>query len=382
MSVAQKAIDPSRFAVRDGEKTSAGGTGVPATRRAPRGGGSKRLKNVTLFSRQLAMLVRTGTPLADALGAMERQLPAGPWRSVVEDLHRDVEAGSTLAGAMERHPGYFDSVCRSLIVAGESSGRLDAMLERLSRLLHQQLKVRRSITGALIYPCLLIFVGIAVVILMLCFVLPRFEGLFQTLNAPLPPSTAALLSLSDLLRSYWWVFAAVVALGAVAAGVAASSEGGRRALDSAVVRLPGIGRIARSLLTARFARVLGVLLDSKVPLLEALQLTRNSTGNSLFATLITESENAVALGETVSGVLARSSLIDPYIAEALRHGEQSGQMSPVLLDTADFMDEENEGLVQTLSKLLEPIMLVALGIVVAFIAISLFMPLFDLTSLT
>ena len=128
--------------------------------------------------------------------------------------------------------------------------------------------------------------------------------------------------------------------------------------------------------------MLGVLLDSKVPLTDALQLTRDSTGNSLFAELITQTEDAVARGETVSGTFAGSPLINPYFAEALRHGEQSGQMSPVLLDMADFMDEENEVLVQTLSKLLEPIMLVALGIVVAFIAISLFMPLFDLTSLT
>ncbi len=374
MTVATRTIDRPSTAARS--------NGRPIGPRSPRGGGSKRLKSVALFSRQLSLLVRTGTPLADALGAMERQLPPGPWRTVVADLHRHIEEGSSLARAMEAHPAFFDSVCRSLVAAGESSGRLEGMLERLARLLHQQLKIRRSVTGALIYPCLLVFVGIAVVVLMLCFVLPRFEGLFQTLNAPLPPSTSALLALSDLLRSGWWAFAALIAAAGGGAWFAMTTDKGRRALDSTVVGLSGIGPIARSLLTARFARVLGVLLDSQVPLLEALQLTRGSTGNSLYADLMTASEDAVARGETVSGVLESSPLISPYVAEALRHGEQSGQMSAVLLDMADFMDEENEALVRTLSKLLEPIMLVVLGIVVAIIAISLFMPLFDLTSLT
>ena len=190
------------------------------------------------------------------------------------------------------------------------------------------------------------------------------------------------MAISELLRARWWVFAAVAVVAGVGAVTALSTPRGRRAIDAMVVRLPSLGPITRSLLTARFARVLGVLLDSQVPLLAALQLTRESTGNSLYAALIADSENAVARGETFSGVLGNSSLINPYVAEALRHGERSGQISPVLLDMADFMDEENEALVQTLARLLEPIMLIVLGVVVGIIALSLFMPLFDLTSLT
>ena len=378
MTVASQSIGRLSPPHGEGAGGAEGGSG-PAHKP---GSGSRRLKDVALFARQLSMLVRTGTPLADALGAMERQLQEGSFREVVLDLRRQIEEGSTLAGAMTHHPAHFNSVCRSLIAAGESSGRLDAMLDRLSSLLHQQLQVRRTVVGALIYPGLLMIIGVTVVIVMLWFVLPRFEGLFQTLNAPLPPSTAFLLSVSEILRSRWWLFAAILALVVLLARVALSTERGRQRLDATLVWMPAVGKVTRSLLTARVARVLGVLLDSRIPLLDALDLTRDSTGNSLFFKLIADSEEAVARGENLSAVLAASPLISSYFSEALRHGEDSGQMSPVLLDMADFMDEENEVLVSMLSKLLEPAMLIVLGLVVATIALSLFMPLFDLTSLT
>ncbi len=342
----------------------------------------RRLRDLALFSRQLALLVRTGTPLADALGAMERQLTAGPWRSVVADLHRRVEEGTTLSEAMERYPAYFDQVCQSLVAAGESSGQLDQMLDRFAHLTRQQLKIWRTVTNALVYPALLAVVGIAVVGLMLGFVLPRFGGLFETLDAPLPPTTELLMALSESMRSSWWMYLAVAVPAAIGVTVLVSSQAGRRFGNRTLVQLPWVGGIARGLLTARFARLLGVLLDSQIPLLEALSITRRSTGNSRYAELVEEAEESVVRGENLSAVLGRSPLISPYVSEAVRHGEQSGHVSPVLLEMADFMDEENDALVHTLTTLIEPIMLIVLGAVVAVIAVSLFMPLFDLTSLT
>ncbi|MHC4429250.1 MAG: type II secretion system F family protein [Planctomycetota bacterium] len=342
----------------------------------------RRLKDLAVFSRQLALLVRTGTPLADALAAMERQLPPGPWRSVVAELQHRVEEGTTLSAAMERHPAYFDHVCQSLIEAGESSGQLDQMLDRFAHLTRKQLKIWRTVTGALVYPIVLGIIGIVVVSLMLGFVLPRFSGLFETLDAPLPPTTKSLMALSDSLRSSWWAYAAALIAVGVAVAALVSSRAGRRIWDGVVVRLPWIGSIARSLLTARFARLLGVLLGSQIPLLEALSITKRSTGNLRYAELVTEAEESVVRGEDLAAVLARSPLISAYVAEAVRHGEQSGQVSPVLLEMAEFMDEENDALVKTLTRLLEPIMLIVLGLIVAVIAVSLFMPLFDLTSLT
>jgi type II secretory pathway component PulF len=361
--------------------TSMAEAALPASTRGA-GGRGRRLRDLALFSRQLALLVRTGTPLADALGAMERQLKHGPWRQVVVDLQRRVEEGVTMSEAMERHPAYFDQVCRSLVAAGESSGRLDRMLDRFAHLTRQQLKIWRTVTGAMVYPALLGAIGVAVVGLMLGFVLPRFAGLFESLDAPLPPTTEALMALSESLRSDWWLYLGVAAALAVGIGFLVASQSGRRIGNRTLVLLPWVGDVARSLLTARFARLLGVLLESQIPMLEALSITRRSTGNRRYAELVEEAEASVVRGENLSAVLARSRLISPYVSEAVRHGEQSGHISPVLLEMAEFMDEENDALVKTLTRLIEPIMLLVLGVVVAVIAVSLFMPLFDLTSLT
>ena len=342
---------------------------------------ARRLKNITLFSRQLSVLVRTGTPLAQALHAVERQLAPGPWRDVMTDIHRRIEEGTTLSAAMGEHDDYFDPVCTSLVAAGESSGQLDEMLDRLSRLTRQQLKIRRSLTSALIYPALLACVGVTVVTLMLVFVLPRFGDLFQTLDAPLPPTTQILLSISDLFRSYWWAILIAAVAASVGAWTAMWTGAGRRAWDTLAVRAPYLGQVTRSLLTARLARLLGVLLESQVPLLEALNLTRHATGNRLYDQLVEEAEEAITRGEPLSSVLVGSTLISPSLAEAVRHGEQSGQVAPVLLDMADFMDEENEVIVNTMARLFEPIMLIVLGLVVGLIALSIFLPLFDLTSI-
>ncbi len=257
----------------------------------------------------------------------------------------------------------------------------DAMLERLARLTRQQLRIQRSVTGALTYPCLLLVIGLVVVTVMIAFVMPRFEGLFASLDAPLPPTTMVLMAISDFVRSKWWLLTAVALVMVVGGTLGLSTQAGRRLTDRWVVGLPILGGVARSLMTARFARLLGVLLDSQVPMLEALTLVRNSSGNFLYATLIGEVHDTVVRGESLSSVLGRSPLISPYVSEAIRHGEQSGQVSPVLLDVADFMDEENDVLVRMAAKLLEPIMLIVLGVVVAIIALSIFIPLFDLTSL-
>ena len=178
---------------------------APGSRITPPRGRGRRLKNLTMFSRQLAVLVRTGTPLAQSLDAIRRQVGPGPWRDVLDDMSIQVEGGTPLSEAMKQHPLCFDTVCHSLIAAGESAGQLDSMLNRLADLSRQQLRIRRSIGGAMVYPCLLAAVGVVVVTVMIVFVLPRFAGLFETLDAPLPPTTQMLLAISGVLRSKWWM---------------------------------------------------------------------------------------------------------------------------------------------------------------------------------
>jgi type II secretory pathway component PulF len=229
---------------------------------------------------------------------------------------------------------------------------------------------------------LLIVVAVSVLGLMVGFVLPRFAGLFETLDMPLPPTTKMLMAFSHLMTHYWW--AVLVGLGA--AGVAARfwliSSGGRRAVHTFAVRAPQLGKIVRSFSTARISRLLGVLLQSRVPLLTALALTRESCGNMHYEALLAKVEQSVTKGESISAAMGESDLIDASACEAIRNGEKAGRVGDVLVHLADFLDEENEVIVRSLTSVLEPLILIVLGVLVAFVALSTFLPLFDLTSMT
>jgi type II secretory pathway component PulF len=335
---------------------------------------------MAMFTRQLSVLVASGTPLVQALAALERQTKDALWREVVTAVRIRVEEGSTLSEAMADHPQAFDAVARSLISAGESGGSFDVMLDRLAVLSRKQLHVRSAILGAMIYPALLILVAVNVLGLMLLFVLPRFAGLFETLDVELPPMTLALMACSDFLRSYWWTLPLVIGGAVVGSRSWLRTEGGRRTVDGALLTLPAIGQIVRSFAVARIARVLGVLLAGKVPLLEALALARQTVSNCRYVELVARAEDAVTRGSSVSTVFAATDLVSPALCEAIRAGEQSGQMGPLLLNIADFLDEENEVVVKSLTSILEPVILIVLGVVVGLVALSMFLPLFDLTA--
>ncbi|MDX2132054.1 MAG: type II secretion system F family protein [Planctomycetota bacterium] len=349
-------------------------------RRVPRLGGGARAERAAAFLRQLAVLVQTGTPLVEAITSIERQQPAGAWRDALASMRTRLEEGSQLSETLAQHPAYFDGVCRSLISAGESGGRLDAMLQRLAVFMRQRVRVRKQLTGALVYPALLVVVALGVTAGMLGFVMPRFEGLFKTLDAPLPPTTRLLMDTSALVRTYWYVVVGV-ALGIPASlYVYAGTPGGRRALERCMLRTPQVGRLMRGFALARLSRVLGVLLEGRVPMLDALRLTREAAGVASFEALLGEVESSVTRGENVSTAFSQSDLVPPVMVEAIRSGERSGQVPAVLLAMADAMDEDNEVLLKTVTGLLEPVILVLLGLVVGGMAISMFLPLFDLTA--
>jgi len=340
----------------------------------------RRLDDLAIFTRQLSLLVQTGTPLVDAIASLQRQVPPGAWHDVLTTVKARVEEGAQLSEAMAQHPQYFDAVCRSLIAAGEQGGKLDVMLGRLAKLVRQQVKVRKTVTGAMVYPCLLIGVSLVVVTAMLGFVLPRFEGLFTSLDTPLPPTTKYLMIASGVLRTYWWAIVGGLAVLGGGLKVWLSTQAGRQAWDVFTIKAPQLGKVTRSFATARIARMLGVLLEGKVSLLEALTLTRQSMGNSLYIALLNKAEQAVTRGESVSSALADPMLINPAVCEALRSGERTGQVAPVLVSVAEYLDEDNEVLIKTLTGLMEPIILIVLGIIVGVVAISMFLPLFDLTA--
>lgn len=343
-------------------------------------GASERLRHVAEFTRQLAILVGTGTPLVDALSSLEKQARPGDWKSVLATVRGRTEEGMPLSEAMGEHPLYFDGVCRSLIAAGEAGGKLEVLLDNLASLTRQQLKVRTAVVGALTYPLLLMVIAGAVVISMIAFVLPRFEGLFKTLSTPLPVTTKWLMSLSEVIRDHWVVLgvSGVGVVGAIAWWL--RNPGGQAAVQRAIISLPIAGPCARSIITARLARVLGILVEGKVPLLESIRLARGSTSHELYAALMSRVESAIIKGDTLAAELERSPLVAPSVCEAVRSGEKTGQLGKVLLTLANYMDEDNEITLRTMTRLVEPIILVILGLMVGTIAISMFLPLFDLTA--
>lgn len=341
---------------------------------------SRYTKELSGFARQLSVLVGSGTPLVEGLQAVEKQTRNPHMREVLAGVRKRVEEGASMADAMAAYPEVFDAVTRSLIVAGESGGRLDEMLTHLAELLRQQVRARAQIVGAMVYPVLLIGVAITVLTVMVAFVLPRFESLFKNLGSALPPTTQILMDVSNLLRSQWYFVIPSIVGASFALRHWAMSSAGRRAIAGVMIDLPKIGGVTRSFICARMVRLLGVLLHARVPMLEALQLVRESTTNWRYAELVAKAEDSVTRGESLAAVLEESPLITPAVAEAFRSGERSGRIGPVLVQVADYLDEDNEVVLKSLSSIIEPLILLMLGVVVGGVAMSMFLPLFDLAS--
>lgn len=345
-----------------------------------RGTKTKKLRHVAMFSRQLQVLIATGTPLADAVAALQRQTRDATFSEVIADILTHVEEGSPLSEALGRHPDYFDQVYRNVVLAGESSGSLDTMLDRLASLSRKQAQLRMQLTGAMVYPAVLILISIIVTVVMLTLVLPRFTGLFETLDTPLPGTTVALMWMSGLLRAYWWAILLVLVGGVVGGRRWSKTPAGGAWIDRMMVTVPKISELTRAFATAKIARLMGVLVECNVPLLDAIELSRNATGSTVYAGLMSGAHETVVRGELASSAFSNDKLIDPAFYEAVRNGEQSGKLGPLLLTVADFLDEDNDVRLRSATSLIEPLILVVLGVVVGGIAISMFLPLFDLTA--
>ncbi len=337
-------------------------------------------KIIAGFARELAVLVSTGTTLIDAISSIERQASNESWRQVLNRVRTRIEEGDSLSGALEGDRQVFDAVFRSLVAAGESSGHLDTMLLRVAVLTRKQAQIKANVLGAMMYPILLMGVGIFVVSLLIGVVLPRFAGMFETLDTELPPSTAVLMAVSDFVRAYWF---------GVIPGIIGSvwgfswwimSPSGQRVLGNIVLRLPMVGDILRSFMTARITRLLGVLLEAKVPMLDAINLTRESLGHEKYQNMMAAAEDAVTRGEPISTAFSDGNLMVSSACEAIRNGEQTGRLADVMVHVADYLDEDNDTVIKSLSSLIEPVIMIVLGILVGFVAISMFLPLFDLTA--
>ncbi len=340
-----------------------------------------RPRNLLMFMRQLQVLISSGTTVTSALASLERQTADPRWKEATAGIRDQVEEGVALSAALARYPELFDRVTCSLVEAGETTGKLPEMLARIVALTQKDLQTRNGVVGALLYPAILFTVVVVVLCVTLTVVVPRFGKLFESLSVPVPPTTQITLAASDLLRSYWWVCLLVLVGTGFSLFAWLKTPSGVRALHTLAIKMPVIGGLTKSFATARIVRLLGTLVQSHLPLLDVLGLVRGACGNLHYAALIDKAEDAVGRGDPVSSAFDDPELIDPSVYEAFRSGEESGRIAPALVTVADFLDDENDVIIRSLTKVLEPLILIVLGAMVGVLAVSMFLPLFDLTAM-
>jgi len=346
----------------------------------PAARGRLPLKTLALFTRQMAMLLRAGSGLVPALAAIKRQMAHPRQAAILGRLITDLEDGTTLTDALRRHPHTFDAVYCAILAAGEASGSLAPMFERLAGIVGSQRTMRKKIVGAVAYPVLLMAMCLSILNVLMFFVLPRFAGMFKQLGVTVPPTTALLLQTGEALRNHWPMLLALTLGAAALAAWAVRTEGGQQWLADVQLRLPLLGRLRSRLIQAQVFRTMGTLLVSRVGVLDTLELVRQSTRNTRYQRLFDGLESAVTSGGQLSQAFEASGLVEPAICQAVHTGEDSGALGDALNYCADVLDENNTELISMLTRLIEPVILITMGLVVGAVAISLFLPLFDLTS--
>ena len=366
---------PIQIKPQDERKTTFGLT-LPAI------GGRRRVSRtdvLTLFQ-QLATLIEAGLPLDRALVILEELAPNARLRAIVTDLLKSIRGGSSLAEGMAKHqPRPFSRMAVNMVRAGEKGGVLEATLKRLAELLEESQEFKETLVSALIYPILLTVAGLGAVVFLLAFVIPRFVDIFQDLGESLPLVTQILLSVSTGFQAYWWLIGLGVLVAVLVIRVWLSTEGGRTQWDRIALRLPVIGDVILKSETARFARVLGTLLKSGVPVLTALGVVRELSANTVVARAIERVSEGVRRGAGIAVPLREAQAFPPMAVHMVRVGEETGRLEEMLVKVASDFELEVRRLVKRLMGLLEPAIILIMGLLVGFIVVALLMAIFSLT---
>jgi general secretion pathway protein F len=337
-------------------------------------------RQLTVFTRQLATLVQV-SPLEEALRTIARQTEKDQVRDILLSVHGSVLEGRRLSEAMAREPASFPALYRGMVAAGEGSGTLPSILERLAGLLERQGQVRSKVLSAIAYPAVLALVAAFVVFALMVFVVPRVVEQFEDIGQQLPFLTRAVIATSHLLAAWWWaILLGLVALG-FAAGRALRDEGLRLRFDRALLRVPVIGRLMRDLHAARMARTLSTMVASRLPLLEGLKLTTETVHNRALRAATGEIAEAVRTGGSLSGALKRSGIFPPLLVYLAASGEASGRLDLMLERAADYLEREFDAFTTTALALLEPAIIVLMGALVAVIVLSILLPILQLDTL-
>jgi type IV pilus assembly protein PilC len=337
-------------------------------------------KNLAVFTRQFSVMIDAGLPLVQCLEILGGQEEDKNFAAVILQTREDVESGASLADAMRKHTKTFDSLFVNMIAAGEAGGILDTILKRLATYIEKAVKLAGQVKSAMIYPVAVVVIASGVVGVILWKVIPTFASLFQGLGAELPLPTRVVIALSNNLVKFFPFLAGGVTVLAYAFRRYYMSENGRRVVDSVSLKTPVLGPILRKIAVARFCRTLSTLISSGVPILDGLEITARTAGNSIVQDAVMATRKSIERGETISAPLKETRVFPPMVTQMIGVGEATGALDTMLSKIADFYEEEVDAAVAGLLTLLEPIMIAVLGIVVGGIVIAMYMPIFDLIS--
>ncbi len=335
-------------------------------------------RDIVIFTRQFATMINSGLPLVQSLDILAEQTENAALAKVLREVLYDVESGHTLAAAIGKHPKVFTELFTNMVAAGEAGGILDTILLRLATFLEKNDALIRKIKGAMVYPSVIFSVAGMAIVILLIFVIPTFQTMFESAGIPLPLPTRIVIGMSAFLQGYWWALLAGIIGGAFGIRAIYATPGGQLAIDRILLTLPIIGDLQRKAAVSRFTRTLGTLVSSGVSILEGLEITAKTAGNRVIHDAIMSSRTSIAGGETIAGPLKESGVFPPMVVQMINVGEQTGGLDNMLTKIADFYDDEVDAAVEVLLAAMEPIMIVVLGVVVGGMIVAMYLPIFDM----
>ena len=351
---------------------------VDEERGRKKGGGKIKIRDIVIFTRQFATMINAGLPLVQALDILSKQSENRALKEVTRQVVYDVESGHTVADALGKHPKAFSELYVNMVAAGEAGGILDTILGRLAVFMEKNDALVRKVKGAMIYPGVIVSVAVIAITVLLVFVIPTFEQMFASVNLTLPLPTRVVIGMSRFLTSYWWAVLATFIGGTFMLKRYYATSSGKLAIDRMMLKLPVLGDVIRKSSVSRFTRTLGTLISSGVSILDGLEITAKTAGNRVVHDAIMQSRSSIAGGDTIAAPLAKSEVFPPMVISMIAVGEQTGGLDEMLSKIADFYDEEVDAAVSALLSLLEPLMIVFLGVVVGGMVVAMYLPIFDM----
>jgi len=339
------------------------------------------LKDVLNFTSELSVMMKAGISIRDAVAGIAEQTENPKFRTIIIQIRDDVEAGKPFSEALARHPKVFNPLYVNMVKASEMSGNFGHMLERIAIYLRQQLETRSMVRGAMVYPVMIGVMAMSTTIFLLTFVLPKFSGIFEGKEAIMPKPTVILLALSAFMRNFWYLCVGIVGLAVGSFLYFIRTPFGRRWWDAAKLKLPLLKRMFRALYITRGLQTMGEMVNAGVPMLETLLITAEVSGNTLFRNMWLHVHGAVKEGKKIVQPLSQYKLLPKGVIQMISAGEESGKLGEVMSDVADHYSKELRNIIKAVTAMIEPLMIVAMGFVVGFIAMSIILPIFKLSQL-